>query len=89
MPDGLSGWVAYIWGKSLWSEDEGVSFPATLCIRGIGSASSPIAGELDNVELSVKWRFAGRRALSPVYARASAMSMWRRSKEADDCLTRD
>ena len=64
--NGLSGWVAYAWGKSLWSEDSGVWFPGNYDQRN-GVSIFAHYRWTTNVELSTKWRFASGMPI-PVYA---------------------
>lgn len=67
IPNGLSGWVAYAWGKSLWSEEQGVWFPGNYDQRN-GLSVFAHYRWTSNVELSVKWRFASGMPV-PVYAK--------------------
>jgi hypothetical protein len=64
--NGLSGWMAYAWGKSLWSEESGVWFPGNYDQRN-GISVFAHYRWTSNVELSTKWRFATGMPI-PVYA---------------------
>jgi hypothetical protein len=64
--NGLSGWIAYAWGKSLWSEESAVWFPGNYDQRH-GISVFTHYRWTSNVELSSKWRFASGMPL-PVYA---------------------
>jgi len=64
--NGLGGWIAYAWGKSLWSDVQGVWFPGNYDQR-TGISVFAHYRWTSNVELSTKWRFASGMPL-PVYA---------------------
>jgi hypothetical protein len=64
--NGLGGWIAYAWGKSLWSEAEGIWFPGNYDQRN-GLSVFAHYRWTSNVELSTKWRYATGMPL-PVYA---------------------
>ncbi len=66
VPNGLSGWVAYAWSRSRWSEGEGLWFPGNYDQRH-GLSVFAHYRWTSNVELSIKWRFATGMPV-PVYA---------------------
>ena len=64
--NGLSGWLGYAWGRSRWSEEQGVWFPGNYDQRH-GLSVFVHYRWTSNVELSTKWRYASGMPL-PVYA---------------------
>jgi hypothetical protein len=66
VPNGLSGWIAYAWGKSLWSEEADSWFPGNYDQRN-GISVFAYYRWTSDLELSIKWRFAGGLPI-PVYA---------------------
>ena len=66
VPNGLSGWIAYAWSKSLWSEEADSWFPGNYDQRNGISVFAHYRWTSD-LELSLKWRFASGLPI-PVYA---------------------
>lgn len=64
--NGLSGWIAYAWNKSLWSEERDAWFAGNYDQRN-GISLFVHYRWTSNVEVSSKWRFASGMPL-PVYA---------------------